>query len=94
MARAYDGRLKRPKDQARWSPMEDFVLSQLVGKVSYQLIALRLGRSPSAVQRRASYQGLSQRRNWRADRATRREQLERLQTQRLTMSADELADYL
>lgn len=94
MARAVDGRLKRPKDQAKWSPMEDFVLEQLVGKVSYQLIALRLGRSPQAVQRRASNKGLSARKNWEKDRETRRTQLDKLQARNLTMSESELLDYL
>lgn len=74
--------------------MEDFVLEQLVGKVSYQQIALRLGRAPSAVQRRASNKGYSARKNWAKDRATRREQLDKLQAQRLTMTESELAQYL
>lgn len=94
MARSYAGRLKAPKDQARWSPMEDFVLDQLVGKVSYRLIALRLGRTPGAVQRRASYKGLSQRQNWRSDKKTRSAQLDKVNAERLTMTAEELAAYL
>lgn len=94
MARADTGRLRRPSEHARWTPMEDFVLENLVGKVSYQMIALRLGRSETAVQRRASYKGWSARANWQADKATRREQLDNLQERNLTMSESELADYL
>lgn len=70
------------------------MLESLVGKVSYQMIALRLGRSAGAVQRRASYKGLSARKNWKQDRATRTEQRQRLHTQRLTMAEADLADYL
>lgn len=95
MARAYDGRLTSPhKEHSTWSPMEDFVLEALVGKVSYQLIALRLGRSASAVQRRASYKGYSARKKWRADKATRRFQLDALDAARLTASEEDLAAYL
>lgn len=74
--------------------MEDFVLEQLVGKVTYQQIALRLGRDPGAVQRRASYKGFSARKNWEKDRLTRREQVDKLQAQHLMMSESELAEYL
>lgn len=94
MARTSRGRLKTPREHAAWSPMEDFVLESLVGKVSYQMIALRLGRSPGAVQRRASYKGLSARKNWAGDRARRAEQLGALEARRLTMSEADLADYL
>lgn len=74
--------------------MEDVVLETLVGKVSYRLIALKLGRSPSAVQRRASYKGLSARRSWAKDKWTRREQLDMLSTRNLCLSDIDLADYL
>ena len=74
--------------------MEDFVLENLVGKVSYRMIALKLGRSETAVQRRASSKNLSARKNWRSDKATRLEQLDNLHVQRLTMTESELAEYL
>jgi hypothetical protein len=74
--------------------MEDFVLESLVGKVSYRMIALRLGRTPSAVQRRASLKGWSARQNWAGDRARRGEQLQALSEARLSVPESELAPYL
>jgi hypothetical protein len=82
------------QESRSWSPMEDFVLESLVGKASYQMIALRLGRAPSAVQRRASAKGYSARERWRADKTTRRAQLDALDRARLTASEDDLAAYL
>ena len=55
----------------RWSPQEDFTLMLMVGSHSYAAIALRLGRSASAVQRRASLKGYSARQEWSGDRETR-----------------------
>ena len=90
MARGEAGRLRTPTTHARWTPLEDFVLEQLVGKVTYEQIALKLGRSPGAVQRRASYKGLGQWQNQRRDKGVRKMQQERA----LRATEEELAEYL
>lgn len=46
------------KEANKWSPQDDFTLMILTGTHTYQEIALRLGRSKEAVQRRASRMGL------------------------------------
>jgi hypothetical protein len=74
----------------RWSPEEDFVLEMLVGKHSYAEIALRLGRSATAVQRRASNKKLTARGEWRGDAETRK----RLAEIRLMADAEDLSAYL
>lgn len=79
---------------AKWSAGDDFVLMMLVGKVSYAQIALRLGRSATAVQRRASAKGYSARDGWRTDRKTREGQLQALREQMLAAGEDELSEYL
>lgn len=94
MARSSDGRVRRPQEHSHWSAMEDFVLESLVGKVSYRMIALRLGRTPSAVQRRASMKGWSARQNWAGDRNRRREQVDALTAARLSVPESELTAYL
>lgn len=94
MARTWDGRLKSPREHSKWSAMDLFVLESLVGKVPYQMIALKLGRTPGAVQRQASTKKFSARRNWANDRAVRQSQIDRITEARLAASEEELAQFL
>lgn len=66
------------------------MLESLVGKVSYQQIAIKLGRPAQGVQKRASEKGFSARRAWRQDKAMREAQ----QSGRLLASEEELSQYL
>jgi hypothetical protein len=86
--------LSLKKQASKWSAQDDFVLMMLVGKVSYAQIAMRLGRSASAVQRRASLKGYSAREGWRTDKKTRKAQLEALRNEMLLAGEEELSGYL
>lgn len=50
-----------------WTPQEEAVLRQSYGRVHARTIGKRLGRSPSAVMKRAARIGLQSRRRWSAE---------------------------
>lgn len=83
-----------PRVGSKWTVRDDFVLMMLVGVETYAQIALRLGRSESAVQRRASYKGYSAKAERRAAKAALTSKQVGTMLQNLNLTEDDLADYL
>lgn len=84
---------KNPGKQ-KWSAHEDMTLELLLPNFSYPEIALKLGRSVVAVQHRASYKGLSQRVERRAEVETSKEYYEGVRQANLFLSEDDLSAFL
>lgn len=74
----------------KWSLMDDWALAVMVGKLTYRQIAVRLGRTETSVQRRASHKRLSAHAERRKDREARQAHQERL----LAESEESLSKYL
>ena len=81
-------------EASRWTPTDLFVLELLAGTHSYEEIALRLGRTPSAVQRQASRKGLRVRASASGDRAARAAQEHLADIARLRAEEESLAEFV
>lgn len=82
-------------EASKWTATEDTILFLMVGSgATYAQIALRLGRSEGAVQRRASRNGLSQRAEASAQGKTRKNLSEARRTALLAAEEASLAAYV
>lgn len=82
------------KEADQWSFVEEATLRILVGTFTYEQIALRLGRTPSAVQLRASRLGLSPRAHAGKERIIAEAEAVEAQEARLRASEEDLAEFL
>lgn len=83
-----------PRSHAKWTVQDDFVLMLLVGKHTFKEIALRLGRSESAVQRRSSHLKYSAQAERKEVREARRDQIEEALIRYLYATEADLVEYL
>lgn len=78
----------------RWSAKDDFTLAMLAGSHTYEEIALSLGRSPEAVQRRASRKGLKVRESSSADAKVKESRKRVAELNRLKAEEEDLSEFL
>ena len=87
--------VKTVKSEAnRWTHKDVFTLQLLAGTHTYEEIAVVLGRSPNAVQVKASRMGLQVRSGALAEAASAKADQQLANTQRLKASEAELSEFL
>ena len=82
------------REASRWTAKDTFILQLMAGTSSYEEIALALGRSEEAVQRKASRMGLKIREKAASEAAAEKFDRRLAEAARLSTPAADLSEFL